>query len=89
MTCARGRRPDIYIVRSADTGGAHIETLLGAQLFDEQNLWDAKLGADVRDDLAVDEILLEPNVPPHWVVCGALWRVVIESIVNPDLLSFA
>ncbi len=43
--------------------GAHVEPLLRAQLLDEEDLRDAQLGADVRDDLAVDKVLLEAHVP--------------------------
>jgi hypothetical protein len=41
----------------------HIEPLLRAHLLDEQHLRDPQLHSHMRDGFAVDEVLLEPNVP--------------------------
>ena len=46
-------------------GRTHIEPLLGAHLLDKQDLRNSELDANMRDDLAVDEVLLEPDVAPH------------------------
>ena len=53
------------ITRNRRSAVTHIEPLLCAHLFDQQNLWDAQLDADVRDGFSVDKVLLQPNMPPH------------------------
>ena len=43
----------------------HIEPLLCPHLFDQEHLWYAKLDPHMRNGLAVDEVLLQSDVPPH------------------------
>ena len=43
----------------------HIEPLLRAELLDQQHLWDPKLRPNVRQRLAVGEVLLELDVLPY------------------------
>jgi len=62
--------------------GTHIEPLLRAHFFHEQDLWDPQLGANVWDGLAIHKVLAQLHVLPQRLHLPQRQGVVL--VADPD-----
>lgn len=71
-----------------DDTGAYIKALLRPHFLDEKDLWDAQLDTNMRNDLAVDKVLLQPYMPPHRLHHAQAHRVVMFADSDGGELIF-